>query len=777
MIEVVKDSFKEAFSKKITYVALIGIPLIVGLFGFSYVYTYMDPIENMQELPVAIVNLDQGSYVGEESENFGEHLMDSIMENDAVLWTEETPNLVDEGLDTSDYYMAVVIPSDFSEKVVKGQTSEPDQADIVFYKNMRKNFMMATLSSQIEGELENMVNQEISKQYTSALVEGLLDSQLGLSDAASGAAMLADGADSITEALSSAQEGSSSLLAGAEGMSSGAEVLLPGTEALYKGTLELESQTSSLPAGVSSLKQGIDAVSDGTVNAQNGATAISQGLSNLAAGCDAIKEHLAEISVLSDKAAAGVVIAASASDSVVENSASATAEIIEAIGLLDPVNDAQAIATLQDAAQKSSASEQYALEISRGLLNDPSGDNVYSSVLEIAEFAAGIDYAVGHNQDAESDQTLLGSINALKAGADSLEDGLRSAQIALTQLSGGTVSLYEGSTNLSAAASSLASGSGSVVDGVSVLENGAAQLTTGLSGLSQGLEEIASGGDELNGGAEELTDKLSEGSNGISSSLTTDAVTFADYLAHPVEVGEEIHGDLDHFGYGFVPLFTTLCLWLGSLLIFFILSPFPSLKLSDSGRFSSVLGRWPAYLVFSAFEVGVVFLCSVGLGVPYSASPEFLLFVFIISISFISIMQFLNSFGVVGKAIAMILVALQLVCCSGMFPAEIGRDYASAVGTWLPFTYAIDGIRELMSGGASPILFNNIGALLIFALGALLCSFVFYPATLKMKLKHDKDTAKELSECSAKTEQASKAQRNLHDLPLFFSHHADRKRP
>ena len=178
-------------------------------------------------------------------------------------------------------------------------------------------------------------------------------------------------------------------------------------------------------------------------------------------------------------------------------------------------------------------------------------------------------------------------------------------------------------------------------------------------------------------------------------------------------------------------------LWLGSLMIFFVFSAFPSKKELAERRFAAVVGRWPLYLLLSVLEVAIVFFGAQALGLPTTDMGMMALSLLIISVSFMLIMQFFNLFDIVGKAFSILLVAVQLVFCSGTMPAQLGSNVAVAAGPFLPFYYAIDGLREVMSGGNVNVLANDMGMLLLFAIGAVALSLLLYPIALKIKTRKD----------------------------------------
>mgnify|MGYP000034649496 CR=1 len=82
MLDILKDAFKTAFNKPLTYAALIAIPLIVACFALLYFATFMDPYERMRELPIAVINQDAGATLNGEERNLGDELVESITNND-----------------------------------------------------------------------------------------------------------------------------------------------------------------------------------------------------------------------------------------------------------------------------------------------------------------------------------------------------------------------------------------------------------------------------------------------------------------------------------------------------------------------------------------------------------------------------------------------------------------------------------------------------------------------------------------------------------------------
>lgn len=736
MLSVMKDAFGKAIRKPLTWIALVAIPVIVACFGLMYYGTFMDPFERMKSLPVAVINEDVGAQVDGESHNYGADLADSIMDNDKVKWVAEDASCAENGLENTDYFLAVVIPEDFSERVCAGQTSEPEQADITFYKNVRKNYTLSTMSSSIEAALRTTVNQKISEQYVMAYLEGLESAGEGMGAAAEGASALGegiggaqDGSAQLSDGASTLADGANTLEDGVGSLSSGAGQLASATGSLASGSNELASGLSDLASGAYALNAGVAAVSDGAaLLAANGAAlaagaeSVGVGVSRLSAGSAAFQQAL-----LQQQSALAVPFGGDPAGALPGLQAAYAAALQQYASDI-----AVAVKTGQDPAAVSSA----ALEQAAAQLAQASGaSGAYTALDQVISgyesVGGGIEQLAGGYSD------LAAGVTAYVAASNQLAVGAQSAADGAGQVSAASASAQQGAGRLAAGAVSVDEGAGRLAAGAASAQSGAAQLASGASSLRDGAATLADGLQDAQDGTGQLASSLSEGQQTVSDALTESPADLAKYAAEPVTVTDNAYGNLDKFGYGFAPLFLSLSLWLGALLIFFILDPFPSREHLGASRFAAVFGRWPAYLVFSAAEGAVVFSGSLVLGLPLTSVGVFALVIGVVCFSFMCILQLLNLFDTPGKAVGVLLVVFQLVCCSGTLPAELGSDFAVAAGPCLPFYYSIDALREVLSGGVFSTVFADLGTLLLFAVAAVALSLLTYPRALALKRKRD----------------------------------------
>ena len=87
------------------------------------------------------------------------------------------------------------------------------------------------------------------------------------------------------------------------------------------------------------------------------------------------------------------------------------------------------------------------------------------------------------------------------------------------------------------------------------------------------------------------------------------------------------------------------------------------------------------------------------LGIQCLNKPLFILAGVLASIVFTNIIYTLTmSFGDIGKAIAVILLVVQVAGAGGTFPVEVMPEFFGAVNPWLPFTAGINAMRETIGG-------------------------------------------------------------------------------
>ncbi|MGI6535244.1 MAG: YhgE/Pip family protein [Eggerthellaceae bacterium] len=691
---------------------IIGIVLVVAFFSGFYCWTYFDPSGAMKNVSVGIVNLDKGATVDGKHQNFGDKIVDAVKDNDQVKWVELDEDALSDGFENSGYLMVFEIPEDFSEKVCAGQESTPEVADMVVYRNQRYNFLFSQFTSKVVTSFESKVNGQIASAYTKGAYNGLSDSQDGFTQAADGAGSLKDGSETAAE--------------GASKLASGTETLASGASQLAEGTQKLQDQTENLLAQTKKLSNGMDTLASGLKKASSSAEKLKAGSDKVTAGIESASKSLSEGAANLDSLGTQLDTAASkigTSDesNTLAGGAATTEQCLKAAQAAEAAGGTYGGRTT---AQWLALAQKANSAVSDGLSSMKSGISTAAKASKSA--ADSLDTAAAKLGSSDTqDGTLAAGSAQISSGLDSLADGLGSSSV----------------SKLQSGLKTLASSSTSLVSGIQQVNTAAQKISSGSASLDSSTSKLASSLPQLVSGSEQLQSALQDGASTIADSLHATSSEMGSYVAEPSNMNEETYGKLDYYGQGFSPFFMTTALWLGALVLFFVLDPFWP-KERHASRLRTVLGRLPYYAIVCALESLAVVAVAAGIGVTQSYDVNMLnfwLFAFGVSLSFMLIMQFLNlTFGLIGKALAILILIVQLAAAGGTLPVEMGAPLAAALKPFLPFTYAIDGFREAISLGSTAVMLQDFLVLFGMGLVCLALSLLCWKFALKRQKADDR---------------------------------------
>ncbi|MBC2889085.1 YhgE/Pip domain-containing protein [Gordonibacter massiliensis (ex Traore et al. 2017)] len=374
---------------------------------------------------------------------------------------------------------------------------------------------------------------------------------------------------------------------------------------------------------------------------------------------------------------------------------------------------------------------------------------------------------IGAPQDA-STATLYGGLNNLAAGYGSLSSqllplvqqspALREAVLRIdagaNQVNGKMSELASGASQVADGASQVDAGASSAVSGANQLNDGAAQLVSGAASAKDGSTQIASGAGQLKDGSATLTSGLTDavdGSGELSAKLAEGARTAADQtsniagksevMSDPVELVNEYYTTVKNYGTGFAPYFMALGLWVGGLVAGFVFKPLNNRLIMSGG--SPLTVAFANYLPVAFFSLIQATLLMVvlqfGLQLQIDNVPAFYAMGYLTALVFAAIMQMLMAaFGFPGKFVAIILLMLQLTACAGTFPIQTTPDFFQAINPYMPMTYVVSGMRQIMTGLDYRIV--GFDCLVLFAIGAvcfaLTCLVAWRKRTVRMDDLH-----------------------------------------
>lgn len=227
-----------------------------------------------------------------------------------------------------------------------------------------------------------------------------------------------------------------------------------------------------------------------------------------------------------------------------------------------------------------------------------------------------------------------------------------------------------------------------------------------------------------------LKDAIQRGSSAIKQSektidlsaliklLRRDAAKEANFLADPVTIVQTSIYPIPTYGSQSAPFYLALCIWVGALLLGAIL--ITEYKLPKALTSVTIRQQYAArWLTFAGLAMLQGLIAGLGniylIGTYVVNKPLYLLGAMFLSIVFVSIMYALISlFGNIGKGIGIIILVLSISGAGGNFPVVLSGKFFQMINPWLPFTYAVNLLRETVGGIYWPNFWTDVWKLLAF---------------------------------------------------------------
>ncbi|MCX7950326.1 MAG: YhgE/Pip domain-containing protein, partial [Clostridiales bacterium] len=429
--------------------------------------------------------------------------------------------------------------------------------------------------------------KEGSNQLKNGLVtldEGALKLDNGADALKQGLKTASDGSKQLTDGLFALKDGQNSFTLGFDKLISGIKQLGPnaGLQKLYEGATKLEGGLGEIYNKVSQFKASLESGQEGITQLVNGSKQVADGLEQL-------NTNIANMDMPNklNSAATGIENVSDAIDNakaLMDAGRYEEAKLILA-GLQAQNLKSSVAQPLKEAAVGATNLTQVTSQLASGAKQVAAGtkqvaDTSKASVEGLSALLAGLNDAKngstalkdGLDQANTGISQIAAGTDELKAGADKIGDGLNTATQKTGKLSDGLEKLYVGSNELKNGTSTLKDGSTKLKDGSFKLNDGLISLADGTLKLYDGSTKLNDGLVKLADGTEELKNGLNDGYDEINNKLKFTSDDMSKFMSEPVKLDEQPINHVPDYGTGFAPYFIPLSLWVGALIMFFIVS-------------------------------------------------------------------------------------------------------------------------------------------------------------------------------------------------------------
>ena len=699
---IVRSDFKSLFANVMSTIIVVGLVVMPSIFAWYNVIACWNVFDNTGNLTVAVANVDDGY----ESElvplrvNVGERVVSALRANDEIDWTFTTEEDAVDGARSGRYYAAVVIPEGFSKDMLTFYSDDVQHAKIVYYANEKKSAIAPKITDKGADSVSYQVN-EVFAQTLSEVALGIAESVSSFADEADADGRIAAVSGQVRD-MGAQADRMASVLELYSSLAGASQALVSDS-----GKLIASAQGAADDAGA--------AVSQGTSSASAMVAAVKGSVDDLSTALGASDEAFAEVSAASgalfDAASAGAVQGAAGLRGQAE---ALDAQIARYRDL---------VARLEELRGSLPSESQPALDAVVARLNAVAGlmegmrDNLAAAAGKLEAGNADV-----QAERAEVERLADEARQSSEALATSFDSGLKPSLQQLADSAGVlAATMGDGLDSLRAAGADLSASAGSAAG---VLGGARAEVDE----AAQKLRETAR---ELDALAAAVDEALAAGDAGaLRAVLGADAQLLSRALAAPVGIEREAVFPAENFGSAMAPLYTTLALFIGSLLILVVVKPTVSERtreqLDDPQPRQLFMGRFGVLAFLSLAQTTVMGLGNLlFLQVQVAEPLLFMLCFWIAGLVFTFLIYALvAAFANLGKAVAVLLLIIQVTGCGGSFPLQLLPPFVQALSPWLPATHVVNAMRAAMFGTYGGDFWTEIGLLLLFLIPAALVGLV-----------------------------------------------------
>ena len=571
VVRVALVELKRLTSGVLPVLVLLAMSCIPLLYGSLYLYGNWDAYGNVNGIVGALVVEDEGAKDASGNDlNTGADVKKSLLDAGTFDWKSvETRDKAVQGVSDGTYDFALVIPKDFSARLVSTGSFKPDEkgntgpinpqaAGLEIITNDANNYVLTNIVTKAGTAVRDSVASKVGDKTANTLLASFTTIHGKMNEAADGADKINANTVKLSDAMTQLADGTGTLKDGAIKLADGSGQLVDGSSRLIEGQNKLADGSSQLADGAGTLNQGAGKVNDGAVkladgsstlangasDAHNGASQLADGSAALANGTGSLKKGANDLAQGAQQVADGTHSLKNALDQdgvrQLPGTLTAMCQNLNSIDTSAPSGDfgtdlsnTVVSKVAEDTRQKlaplvesGSISQETADEIVANINSEQTKSAVASANDQalknhLAQHGqAGSDVlaklqtlkndncvATGESAAAQKLSTLIDGVDKLDSGATAVAQGAGTLRDGITKLDSGATTLADGSAKL-------ADGTGKVADGASTLNNGASQLAEGTGELKNGTGNLHNGAQQLADGEKEAVDgqnKLHEG--------------------------------------------------------------------------------------------------------------------------------------------------------------------------------------------------------------------------------------------------------------------------
>ena len=691
---ILRGDLRRITASVVGIVFTLGLCLIPCLYAWFNIFSNWDPYgkASTSRIRVAVVSLDKGADVMGVELNLGETIVGALEANDQMGWVfagskKEALWRVYSG----DCYAALVVPENFSRDFVGFLTLRFDHPELEYYENGKKN----AIAPKITGQVKNAVLKQINTTVLQTIVSGASKAILALEANGIDIETLIAELGTKLEDLSTKLDAANSALDNVVNVAMATQNLLLASSTLVNDLSITIGYTGDLADIIA------QDVEDKDLTVHEAISLINTGLSQVNAN---MSQFFSELStILTDPEAYNQFIQDSRDSSV---------------AALEVMRDAAR--NLQSIANSASLS---ALANLFGDLADSLGD-LSTEISTLPE----VD--VNDNEQWTEIQERLSRIIDRSTGISTLLSDIITEIVQTIEIR--VESIFDGFNEAAQTAADLLhflqSQTASAANGLAGMAGSLAQLQRSVLSAKSGINATRARLLELSDFLKALSE--SEYLQEILDLLRIGPDVLDSYIASPIRVSEEIFYPVDSYGSQMAPFYTVLSQWVAALFCAVLFKT----RIREEDRPQNLrmhehfFGRYALFFfvcVAQALITGIGDVLYVNIVCVHPVC--FVLACVMTGICF-SMINYMLSFtlGAAGLAVSVVVMVLQVGGAGGTYPVEVLPKIFQVLYPYMPYKFAMNAMREALSGFYGFYYLQNILMLGLITLGCIAAAFLLY---------------------------------------------------
>ncbi len=725
IFSIFKRDVRNITKNWVAAVLIGGLIVLPSLYAWLNIYASSDPYGRTDKLPVAVVNEDKGADVQDKHIEVGKEIVSTLKANPSMEWHFVPKEEAMDGVEYGDYFAVMVLPEDLSSELASVASGNPKKAEIDYYVNEKLN----SIAPKITEKGASVIVDKVSSQFVSTVNGVIFDmmNSLGIE---------------LQEDLPDIERFENYVFEAEKSLPEIYSLLNRGLTDATNAQAVIHEAQGKLPVAEDVTKSGLGQINR-TLGYLNDA---EQRLNDLS---PKVKADLQKVSKISHdandflKKLQGIQLDFTELDNAKK---ALDARMTESITRVDGIQ--QDLTRLQELAGRLPAQQ----DPSPGTDTGPDDETpLPTPTLPAPDLTGKLDDAItktgalkGVLQEAQTNARTVDSV--VKGKAQELDQAVDDLQKIAANTSVEIDAFMKEYTNsieptvlkeIAQAKQTLGQAKGLLTDiqaalpkVQTILGNSDRDLSEGKATIEKAVAEYPVISEKVNQLAERIRKIQGETDiNEIIKLLQNDPGAEKSFFEEPIQLKENRLFSIENYGTGMTPFYTVLSLWVGCLLLISLLST----DVHGDGYTARQVyfGRLLTFGMIGLLQMlivvsGDLLLLDVHIREPF----WFILFGVVISVVFMSIVYTLVSvFGDVGKALAIVMLVLQIAGSGGTYPVVLLPDFFGYINPMLPFTYAIDAMREAVGGIVWARVAKDLSFLAVFG-----AAFILFGALLKEKV-------------------------------------------